>query len=432
MDLFLQACGAIGPLQLSLECRGSSAGREPGLRHPVRRDRRRPRVRSRPGSPRGLRAARLSPNDRRPALLCRSRQPERHRRWGASAARAGGSSPAGDPDRPLPDSPRLRRSAAPPGRSTTSAPDPRPLAPRIQGVGVPDRRGPGPGRQRERMSRSGSSIRASRTFIAACSTPRVASGWSTCSAKGASGSTASTSVTRGSTRGMTCKSGAPRSASCTRSNPVFRASRRLALGRRAGRTKAKRTRRLAMLRDARRMPKCREARAGPRPGVLGSRCLTGISPSRPTALPPPREEDVAAPAFVVREGPSGSCRYPVADVEAVLSWYEPAADPRGRRARLRRNDPGCHARGGDDLFAGHGAMAGDPRWHAASRAGVGRHATPCGPSRRRMRSCTCGARLLDISQTGVQILSEAVPPAGQRIWLRLERHGRSPTGSRSS
>jgi hypothetical protein len=37
-----------------------------------------------------------------------------------------------------------------------------------------------------------------------------------------------------------------------------------------------------------------------------------------------------------------------------------------------------------------------------------------------MKSCSSGARLLDISQTGALVLSEAVPPANQRVWLRLK------------
>jgi pSer/pThr/pTyr-binding forkhead associated (FHA) protein len=53
-----------------------------------------------------------------------------------------------------------------------------------------------------------------------------------------------------------------------------------------------------------------------------------------------------------------SCRYPVTDAEAVLSWS--------------------------------------------------------------LQSRVSNARLLDISQTGVLVLSEAVPPAGERIWFRLE------------
>jgi hypothetical protein len=55
-----------------------------------------------------------------------------------------------------------------------------------------------------------------------------------------------------------------------------------------------------------------------------------------------------------------SCRYPVDDALALLSWWEP------------------------------------------------------------MQSRVCGARLVDISQTGVLVLSEAVPPADERVWLRLE------------
>ena len=37
-----------------------------------------------------------------------------------------------------------------------------------------------------------------------------------------------------------------------------------------------------------------------------------------------------------------------------------------------------------------------------------------------MRPRTCGARLLDISQTGLLVLSADRPPADTRIWLRLE------------
>jgi hypothetical protein len=44
------------------------------------------------------------------------------------------------------------------------------------------------------------------------------------------------------------------------------------------------------------------------------------------------------------------------------------------------------------------------------------------------KSCVSNARLLDISQTGMLVISTTVPPADQRIWLRLENPQRSSTG----
>jgi hypothetical protein len=42
------------------------------------------------------------------------------------------------------------------------------------------------------------------------------------------------------------------------------------------------------------------------------------------------------------------------------------------------------------------------------------------PVEESMRSRSCEGRLLDISQTGLLVLSAEVPPAEERIWLRLE------------
>ncbi len=60
----------------------------------------------------------------------------------------------------------------------------------------------------------------------------------------------------------------------------------------------------------------------------------------------------------------------------------------------------------------------------ARRAEVRREAAAAAqPESLQLRSCV--GRLVDISQTGLSLVSEAVPATGQRVWARLE--GPSPT-----
>jgi pSer/pThr/pTyr-binding forkhead associated (FHA) protein len=114
-----------------------------------------------------------------------------------------------------------------------------------------------------------------------------------------------------------------------------------------------------------------------------------------------------------------SCRYPVAEVEAVLTWWEPAASatvvrpaPKGE-PKLSPAEESIYGR----------VMARWPGNHtgkttADAIAELARDPLPA--VEESLQSRVSSARLVDISQTGALVLSEAVPPPGGRIWLRLE------------
>ncbi len=105
----------------------------------------------------------------------------------------------------------------------------------------------------------------------------------------------------------------------------------------------------------------------------------------------------------------GSCRYEIPEVEASLSWFAlGAADG----PTLTPDEESALAR----------VMA---RW--TSNRGVSGRALTLGsaanaaPSAAQERPRTIiRARILDISQTGLQIRSTAPPPTGTRLWIRLE------------
>jgi len=131
------------------------------------------------------------------------------------------------------------------------------------------------------------------------------------------------------------------------------------------------------------------------------------------------QEEQRLAAISARER-RASCRYPVADVEAVLSWWEPIASPSVVLA-MPKEDPKLSA--SDETIYGR-VMA---RWPgsysggtASARATAELARDPLPPVEESMRSRSCGARLLDISQTGLLVLSADRPPADGRIWLRLE------------
>ena len=127
------------------------------------------------------------------------------------------------------------------------------------------------------------------------------------------------------------------------------------------------------------------------------------------------DEDLATQSAQERRA---SCRYPVVGVEAVLSWWEPIT----ASAAVRSAPKGDSKPAGDQTIYGR-VMARSPGGHngttsARATAELARDVMP--PIAESMRSHTIGARLLDISQTGVLVLSAKVPPIDRRIWLRLE------------
>ncbi len=115
-----------------------------------------------------------------------------------------------------------------------------------------------------------------------------------------------------------------------------------------------------------------------------------------------------------------SCRYPVDDVEGVLSWWEPIASPPVIRV-VPREEPKVSPTE-ESIYARVMARWGGSHHGgtAAARATAELARDPLPPVEESMRPRACGARLLDISQTGMLVLSTDPPPAGLPIWLRLE------------
>jgi hypothetical protein len=151
-------------------------------------------------------------------------------------------------------------------------------------------------------------------------------------------------------------------------------------------------------------------------GVPAS-CREAAAPAGPTA------GSVACPGDLLAEESAkdrrGSCRYPVADVTAVLSWYEPVSipavippDPK-EVANLSAAEETIYAKV-------MGRWPGNRNGTQSSRTAVALGRDPMPSVEVTRKSCVAGARLVDISQTGIQVVSEAVPPADQRVWLRLE------------
>jgi pSer/pThr/pTyr-binding forkhead associated (FHA) protein len=115
----------------------------------------------------------------------------------------------------------------------------------------------------------------------------------------------------------------------------------------------------------------------------------------------------------------GSCRYPVADALAVLSWWEPMAAPTVVMAepRVDRNAEAAPATVYSRMMARWpGSHNGTP----SSRAAAELARDPLPPVEKTMTLCTCWARLIDISQTGLLVRSETIPPVDAQVWLRLE------------
>jgi hypothetical protein len=114
-----------------------------------------------------------------------------------------------------------------------------------------------------------------------------------------------------------------------------------------------------------------------------------------------------------------SCRYPVEDVDAMLSWWEPnvlasvvVSAPKNE-LNLSESEATMYSR---VMARWPGNHNGSP----ASRAGAELARDPLPATEESVRARKSIAQLLDISQTGMLILSDAAPPDGQRLWLRLE------------
>jgi hypothetical protein len=164
----------------------------------------------------------------------------------------------------------------------------------------------------------------------------------------------------------------------------------------------------------------------------------------------------------------GSCRYPVANVPAVLGWWE-TAEPReehavsvvetdtglgsARHSSSRQFDAATYSaimsRGPALPGAFHGSLTTRPlstahrhqngRASVPAVAGAKALAAPAAepkaspPALREKtetrseprnngepRMLNCCARIQDISHTGVSLRSEAAPPVGQSVWVRLD------------
>jgi hypothetical protein len=129
-------------------------------------------------------------------------------------------------------------------------------------------------------------------------------------------------------------------------------------------------------------------------------------------------DDAEFAAISARERRS-SCRYPVIDASAVLSWWEAIASPPAVVTNPRDDLKLTPA---EESVYGR-VMARWPGSHgvsSAARATAELARDPLPRVEDSMQSRSSAVRLLDISQTGLMVLSEAVPPAGGRLWLRLE------------
>jgi len=115
-----------------------------------------------------------------------------------------------------------------------------------------------------------------------------------------------------------------------------------------------------------------------------------------------------------------SCRYPVADVGVELSWWEPNVTTTVVVANAKHK-PNPTPDGASVYSRVMSRWPGQHNGTPTARATAEIARDPMPAVEESMRPCRSTAELLDISQTGVQVLSAAVPPSDQRIWLRLER-----------
>jgi hypothetical protein len=129
-------------------------------------------------------------------------------------------------------------------------------------------------------------------------------------------------------------------------------------------------------------------------------------------------EDEALERLSARER-RGSCRYPVANAYAVLSWWEPMDVPAVVFSRQKSDtDLAVNA---DTVYSRIMARwSGSHNGTPSARAVAELARDPLRPLEETMKVCSSAARLLDISQTGMLVLSETVPPADGQVWLRLE------------
>jgi pSer/pThr/pTyr-binding forkhead associated (FHA) protein len=128
------------------------------------------------------------------------------------------------------------------------------------------------------------------------------------------------------------------------------------------------------------------------------------------------EEDLAAISAKDRRA---SCRYPVVDVNAVMSWYEPNAISAVILSGPK-NGPTLSPAEATIYSRVMARWPGSRNGTTTSRATLELARDPMPSIEETRKSCVSRGRLLDISQTGMLVLSPTVPPADQRVWLRLE------------
>jgi Inner membrane component of T3SS, cytoplasmic domain len=135
---------------------------------------------------------------------------------------------------------------------------------------------------------------------------------------------------------------------------------------------------------------------------------------RPGKSARPIEAEDEALATPSEKDRRGSCRYTVAEVGVILSWYEPVISPAVVAAgpKLTPDEENIYSK----------VMARWPGNHngtPSSRAGVATARNPLPSVETSRKSCVANARVLDISHTGLLVLCEIVPLVGQRAWVRL-------------
>ncbi len=116
----------------------------------------------------------------------------------------------------------------------------------------------------------------------------------------------------------------------------------------------------------------------------------------------------------------GSCRYPVAEVPALLSWWE-------RPEPVEVEVPETLGSGEEGTTAEPTIysvlMARGPAFRKGSQAfrertAVTRPESEGAHEEPKLRCCSI--RLLDLSQSGMSVSGDTLPALDQRIWVRLE------------
>jgi hypothetical protein len=123
-----------------------------------------------------------------------------------------------------------------------------------------------------------------------------------------------------------------------------------------------------------------------------------------------------------------SCRYPVGEIPILLSWWEAVeedpdfdAPARAAAATTAARDAAASSRAATSTYKT--MMSRGPAFRKgfqASRDEVEVRREAAAPTPESLKLRYCQGRVLDISQTGMSLLSEAFPPPDQRAWARLD------------